>query len=82
MGAEPITRDGELTHQALVDAVATERAEGRRPVSLAVGSYALMMRALGILSSSDAGLDAVRESFPRVAIDVGLGENGWQLREA
>jgi hypothetical protein len=79
---DPITRDGELSEQSLVDAVAAERADGRRPARLMVGSEPLRLKALGILSNRDAGLDALAEQFPRVELDSGLDDAAWQLREA
>lgn len=79
---DPITRTGELTEQSLVDAVVSERSEGRRPARVVVGSEPLRLLALRILSSRDAGLDVLAEQFPRVELDPSLDDAAWQLHGA
>jgi hypothetical protein len=76
-----IVREGALTHQSLVDAVATERAAGRVPQQLAVADEGLWHAALAILAPSD-GLDDLRGAIPNVLVDVELPAGSWELREA
>lgn len=75
-------RDGELTTQALADALAAEQAAGRRPTQLAVGSRLLEVRALQVLAPADGSFDELRSAVPNVLVDVTLPDDSWELRES
>lgn len=75
-----VVRDGELSSRSLEDAVLDERARGRRPRLLAVGSPALEALALAILKD-DGPLADLRGDTPAVVVDWGLGPAEWELRE-
>jgi hypothetical protein len=74
-------RDGELTEQSLLDALATEQAEGGRPTKVAVGSEALALVARRIVGQP-GGVTVLAAVFPAVEVDGALGASGWELRES
>jgi hypothetical protein len=83
-GDGAIVRDGELTAEALANAIGAEQAQGRRPAVLAVGSQRLREAALRIVDGPDA-FSCLRAGLPRVEVDdgaTGLAEHEWELREA
>lgn len=76
-----VVRDGELSSRSLEDAALDERARGRRPRLLAVGSPELEARALAILRG-EGPLADLRGDAPAVVIDWSLSTGEWELREA
>lgn len=74
-------RTGALDQQALVDALAAERRDGRRPSQLAVGSLALERAALRILSPTPGTLGDLLATVPNVVRDNALPADAWELRE-
>jgi len=80
VSAGAITRTGELTHRSLLDAIASERAAGRRPDHLAVADEQLERAAMEILAASAHGQDALRSVLPRVVVDPDLLAGAWELR--
>lgn len=75
-----VVRDGELSSRSLVDAALDERARGRRPRLLAVGSSELEVLALAILKD-EGPLGDLRGDAPAVVVDWSLSEREWELRE-
>ena len=73
-------RRGELSGQSLLDALASEMSEGRRPNLLAVGSAPLEQAALRILRQTSP-MDELRAVVPSVVRDADLPDDGWELRE-
>lgn len=80
--AAPIVRDGQLDEQSLIDALVTERREGRRPVLLAVGDAELELVAIRILEPETGSLGDLLATVPNVVHDPGMAPGSWELREA
>lgn len=79
---EPTIRNGELSAQSLVDALTTERASGRRPNQLVVGSSELEQAALQILAPTPGTLGDLLAVVPNVIVDAGrCRRDEWELRE-
>lgn len=75
-------RRGALTEEALRAALASERADGREPSQLAVGSSALERVALHALRPHGGTLDDLCSVLPNVIVDDTFPPDAWALRES